>query len=446
MTTQVTQSMRAILCTSLLFVAILAPTTTIAEKKLDRIVAIVENEAITERELFKNVLRAKTMLSQQNREMPDERIIAGQVLQQMIIQRLQLQEAKRLGITMDEITLDRAVTDMAKRNNLTLVEFKQKIESNNGSFQELRQHIRNEFLIQRLIQNQVINQIKVSEQEIENILMLDGKQQHETKYHFAQIWVPPQTSDDALATAKKLLLQVRNKLRDTSFSSLEKLRKRFAQLWKTTLQKNDVKGLRYQIKSLDWRRVESLPKPVRSRIDSLRKMGTSPVISNDKGLYLFQLISSRRNNEEMMQLQYHVRHILIQTNPIDNDAKVQKKLVGIKRKLENGADFRNLACAYSQDPLSSMKGGDLGWADLKNYVPEFAEAVTQARGKGDIVGPFKTTYGWHILEIIDVREQDVADDTLKQQAIAQIKKSKSEESTKLWLLRLRENSRIEIRI
>ncbi len=431
------------LCAALLIAALPC---TAAPRGLDRIIAVVENEAITERQLVKNIRRAQAMLKQQNRKLPDERTLTAQVLQQMIIRQLQLQEAKRLGIVIDDITLDRAVGGMAGRNNLTLAEFKAKVESGNENFQELRLKIRDDLTIQRLVQREVINRIEVSDQEINNLLNFDDNRHRGIEYRFVHIRVPPPADDDALAAAKRHFARVQPQLRGDSFSSLNDLRERFAQLWKAAAAEDDLEELRYQVKDLDWRRAEDLPAPVRRRVDSLRDVGTSPVISNDAGLHLFQLLKTRGDSPEMMQLQYHVRHILIRTSPIDDDEKIRRRLERIKRQLEDGADFDALACEHSQDPLSSMKGGDLGWSNPAGYVPEFAEAVKRARGKGDLVGPFRTSFGWHLLEVLGTREHDVGDDTMRQQAVTEIRKGKSEEETRLWLLKLRENRRVEVRI
>ena len=418
-----------------------------AQQPLDRIVAIVENEAITERQLVTNVERAHAVLARQNRGKPDERALAGQVLQQMIVEQLQLQEAKRIGINIDDITLDRAVTDTAERNGLTLAEFKQKVESSGENFQALRERMRKDLITRRLVQREVIDQIKVSEQEIENALASNADRGFTTEYRFAQIRVPPQANPEALAAAKQRLIRIRRQLRGDSFSSLAGLRRRVARLWKAAAdeQKAPSAQLRYRIKDLGWRDAEALPSPVRRRLGTLRDVGV-PVISNRDGVHVFQLLASRNDGPEMMQLQYRVRHVLMQTNPIDDDEKVRRTLLDVKRRLKNGDDFGALACEYSQDPLSAMQGGKLGWSNLDNYVPEFAEAVRRARGEGDVVGPFKTAFGWHLLEVIGTREQDVGDDVMRREAIAQIKRSKSEEETRLWLLRLRENRRIEIRI
>lgn len=418
-----------------------------AQKALNRIVAVVEDEAITELELSQNISRAARMLKQQKRELPDERTLAGQVLQQMIMRQLQLQEAKKHNIVIDEIALDRAVTDIAGRQGLTLADFERMFADNpDESYLEFRQRIRDELTIQRLIQLEVIQQIQASEEEIQAALAASAPGRESARYHFARIQVVPQ-SPDAAASAKKHLVRIRRQLIEEtdSLSSFASLQKRFSQLWQAKAGK-DAKEALTRTRDMGWRYIEELPGPISRRIDSLRSDGFSPVISSKNGLYLFQLLASRESGHTIMERQYRVRHILIPTSPVDNDAQVRRKLAGIKRKLENGADFAEFACAYSHDPLSSIRDGDLGWSNLKAYAPEFAAAARRSYETGDIVGPFKTTFGWHILEVTDSREQSATDDTPRQQAIVKIKKDKTEESIRLWLLGLREKSRIEIRI
>ena len=435
-----------LLCTALLC-AVVPYYAAAQEKKLDRIVATVENEAITERQLEKNLSRTRRMLERQNRKMPDERTLVGQVLQQMIILQLQLQEAKRLGISIDDITLDHAVEDMARRNNLNLSELKQQVENSGDDFQDLREQIRNDLTIRQLIQTEVINRIEVSDQEIDGVLMPNEAARAGAEYHFAHLRVPPQESADVAAAMKNSLTQVHRQMRGDTFFSFRDLRQHFAKLWRTATKENKVKkSIRYQVKDLGWRRTEKLPAPVRRRIDSIHDSHLSPIIANDDGLHLFVLLASRSDSPTMMQQQYRVRHILMQTTPIEDDETIRRKLLKIKRQLKNGADFEALACQHSEDPLSSMRGGELDWASPESYAPAFAEAIKRARGKGDIVGPFKSSFGWHLLEVIDTRERDVGDDTIRGQAIAQIRQRKSGEETRLWLLNLRENRSIEVRL
>ena len=424
---------------------ILIPAAATAQEILNRIVAIVENEAITELELRQNIARTQRMLAQQKREIPDGRTLARQVLQQMVVQQLQLQEAKKRNVVIDEITLDRAIETIAKRQNLSLSDFERSFENSAESYSGFRQNVRDQLTIQKLIQNQVINQIKFSEQEIEDELAANEAGQPTTEQHrFAQIRIDPKSSG-ATVVAKQRLLTIRKKLQGKSVSSFGELQRHFSRLWKAAEAKDGATDLTYRLKDLGWRYTQELPAVLRRRIDSLQRNNVSPMISGKNRLYLFQRLESR-GGQTIMQRQYQVRHILIPVDLIDDDDTVRRRLTAIKRRLENGADFAKLACAYSHDPLSSTRGGSLGWTNLQGLEPGFAEAAIRAYDTGTIVGPFKTTYGWHILEVTDGRERNVADDTLRQQAIAKIKQGKSEENIRVWLLGLREKSHVEIRI
>ena len=432
-------------CAMTLCAAIAPITVAEAQRPLNRIVATVENEAITELELAQGIERAARMLNRQNLEVPDRRILAQQVLQQMIVRQLQLQEAKKHNIAIDEVALDRAIEAMAESKNLSLDAFEQSFRGRGEDYQTFRHNLRDDLTIRSLIQREVIDRIQVSEKEIKDELASNGIEGTGGEHRFAQIRVVPDSPDVAEA-AKKRLLQIRRQLRGKSFSSFDAFAKRFSRLWKAASEKDAAADLAYRIKDLRWRRTEELPQPVSRRIDSLRSDNVSPIVSSGNSLYLFQRLASRGDGQVLMQRQYRVRHILIPTTLVDGDDKIRKRLIAIKRKLEDGADFAKLACAYSHDPLSSAQGGDLGWSDLQGFVPEFAEAARRAYATGDLVGPFKTAYGWHILEVTGSREENVANDTLRQQAIAKIRQRKSQESVRLWLLGLRGKSRVEVRI
>ena len=424
----------------------LAPIVAAEERRpLNRIVAVIEDEAITELELAYSIDRAVRMLNQQNLEIPDRRILARQVLQQITIRQLQLQEAKKRNVTTDDLALDRVIEAMAESKDLSLDAFEQSFRNSGEDYQAFRRNAREELTIRSLIQHEVIDQIQVSEKEIEDELASNATGETGAEYHFVQIRVVPH-SPDTEAAAKNRLLRIRKQLHARSFPSLSTFDEQFSRLWEAEAEKDAVTDLTYHVKDLRWRRIEDLPEPVSRRIDSLRSDNVSPVISGGDGLYLFQRLASHNDNQVMMQRQYRVRHILMPTSLIDSDDKVRKQLIAIKRKLEDGADFAKFACTYSRDPLSSTRGGDLGWSDLQGFVPEFVEAARRAYSTGTLVGPFKTEYGWHLLEVTDNREENVADETLRQQAAATIRQRKSEESIRLWLLGLREKSRVEIRI
>lgn len=417
----------------------------VAQEALNRIVAVIENEAITELELVQSMERTVRTLDQQNREIPDRQTLVRQVLQQMVVRQLQLQEAKNRNITIDEVTLDRTIETMARSKDLSLEAFEQSFRSSGEDYQAFRDNAREGLIIRNLIQREVIDQIKVSEKEIQEEPAPGENGKTNAEHHFAQIRVAPRSPDQA-TVARKRLLQIRGQLRGKSFSSFGTFDRHFSRLWKSASAEEE-EDLAYSIEDLRWRRTEDLPRPVSLRIDSLRSDNVSPVISSGGRLYLFQRLASRGDeNPAMMQQQYRVRHILMTTSPIDSDDKVRRQLIQIRRKLEEGADFAEFACAYSRDPLSSTQGGDLGWSNLQGFVPEFVEAARRAYATGEPVGPFQTAYGWHLLEVTESREKNVVDETLRQQAIATIRQRKSEESIRLWLLGLQEKSRVEIRI
>ncbi len=432
-----------------------------SEELLDSIVAIVDNETITQRELSRNLANAKAALKKQNITAVDDKILLAQTLQQLITRKLQLQEAKRLNISIDEITLDRAIVQMAQNYQMTLDQFRQRIHSEGGDYEAAREQIHEQLTITRLVQREVINKMEVSEEEIKNYLTEKSNlTQEKSEYHLAHWKTVPRSSDKSVTNLYKLAaIRLRNILTDESITSFARLKRRSRNIWSEFWRsrgyatgKSDVKKEqklpipRYTLVDLGWKKSEELSETMRKHIRAINTGEGTTVIANSKSLNWFYLFGVRNRNHSMKKKQYHIRHILLQTNPLEDESTVRERLVKMKRAIEKNGDFKAFARKYSQDRGSSFKGGDLGWNDPKNFVAEFASAITQAGGGKGVVGPFKSSFGWHLLEVLGEREQDVGDEMARHEAIAEIKKNKLAEEQRLWLLNLRENHHIEVRL
>ena len=186
------------------------------------------------------------------------------------------------------------------------------------------------------------------------------------------------------------------------------------------------------------------PPTLQNLVLETKLRSATSLIKNKETLNWYFLLGIRNTEHGQLETQYHVRHILLQTNPISGDETVQKRLQKIKHIVQKNNNFEALAKQYSKDPGSSFKGGDLGWSNLNSLVPEFKEAALQSAQTNQIVGPFKTSFGWHLVEVIAVREDDLGDRMARNEAVAQIRRSKLEEARTLWLINLRENRHIEI--
>ena len=400
-----------------------------AEQVIDRIAAIVGTTTISLRELMTAVNQLKQNLARQEAEVPDDAVLIPSVLEELIVKKLQLLEAEKLGIAVDENTLDQTLTQIAKNNQLTLAEMKAQIEQDGGVYAEVRESIRAEMIISQLKQRAVIEQVEISESTIQKAL---AEANAATQFRFSYLRAVLPTEAAERDSFRQWFADLRAKLllQDNFDALAPKVAAR--------------KGISY--KSLKARTLAKLPRSLQEQALSMEIGDITPVIRTGKALYLFHLDSKRGANlPKMTETQYHIRHILMRTDAMNTKKQVEKKLWAIKKRLEKGGSFEALAKKYSQDPGSSFKGGDLGWIPTMGLVKEFARQVENAE-HGKIVGPFATDFGLHLLQVQGKREHDISSRVQRQNIIAQLRQKESNSALREWLLRLRENQHIDIRL
>ncbi len=414
---------------AILFFALAIPASSQAQPQvIDKIVAVVGDVAISSRELAMTVERVKQNMMRQEQEIPDSQTLVPRVLEQLIVVKLQLQEAERLGIAIDEITLDQMLTRIAADNGKTLAEMKAEIERGQGSYSEMRESVRQEFIISQLRQS-VINTITVSESEIDAKLRELNTQ---TLFRFSYL-------EAGLPEAE---------------SESEELTKWFHNLRQKMLDENDFSDIAEQAagkasvnyKRSQPRRLNQLPELLQEKVLNMNIGDITSVIRTADTLYLFSL--DGRQAEQLPQVvekQYHIRHILLRSDAMYSDSYIRKKLFAIKKRIENGDSFERMAKKYSQDPGSGFKGGDLGWIPTEGLAVEFAQQVKNAPQR-KLIGPFATAFGQHILEVLGERRQDVSNQIQRRNIIAQLRQEKSGVAINEWLLRLRESQYIDIRL
>ena len=413
---------------AILFFATIIPASSQAQPGvIDKIVAVVGDVAISSRELAVTVERVKQNMMRQEQEIPDSRILVSKVLEQLIVVKLQLQEAERLGITVDEITLDQTLSKIAADNGKTLAEMKAEIERNQGSYSEMRESVRQEFIISQLRQS-VINSITVSESEIEAKLREINAQ---TLFRFSYL-------------AAKL---------PEAENEREELTQWFHDLRRKMLAENDFSGIAKEAAkaSVDYKKpqpkyLNQLPKLLQEKVLNMDIGDITSVIKTADTLYLFSLDGRQaRQSPPIIEKQYRIRHILLRSDAMYSDSYIRRKLLAIKKRIENGESFERMAKKYSQDPGSGFKGGDLGWIPTEGLAAEFAQQVENAP-RGKLIGPFATAFGQHILEVLGERQQDVSNRIQRRNIIAQLRQEKSTTEINEWLLRLRESQYIDIRL
>lgn len=419
---------------------------------LDRIVAVVENDTITERELRGHAETMRRGLERQGKRPPDGSTLRALALQNLVTQKLQLQEAERLGIAVDELALDRAMEEVAARNDMTPAELLERVEREGGNYAELREQVRNDIILKRLVQREVVDRIEVAEAEVEALLAERAGDGSETQYNFAMISVPS-TDAAALAAAKG----ARRALRIHKPLTLARLKKLFARAWKTARAAGERKDAEsedagpqaaappYRIKDLGWRAPGRLPRPLDTRAAEMSSGGVSPIVKRAGALRLYHLLATRNRRADMNLRKYRVRHILLQPDLMRDDDDLRRRLFALRRAILQGQSFAELANTLSEDPGSNFKGGELGWITTVGIAPEFAQMMRETPA-GRISRPFKTAFGWHILQIMDTREEDAERDLVRNQAIAELRKRETPQAVQRWLLELRRKRHIDIRI
>lgn len=399
-------------------------------KPLDHIIAVVNEDVITNTMLNNRIkdFQKQLELSQLSRIEPET--LKKQVLERMIRDTIQLQQAKMFGITVDDLMLNRMLENLAKNNKMSLEKFRETIENEGLNYRRFREQTRDEVIIQQLQQRIIASKITVSDQEVQlYIEQNESLDSSKITYHLRHILIatPEEATAEDINRAKERAVSIYRKIKQGS---------KFEDLAiKESDGRNALNG-----GDLGERKGNELPQLFVDAVKNINPGESSKPIRSASGFHLLQLISS--SNDPLMVQQTHARHILIQTSGELSDEQARKTLLELKQKIENGENFAVLASEFSDDPGSKIKGGDLGWAGPGDYVDKF-ENVANSLSPGQISEPFKTAFGWHILEVLERRDFDQLKTNKENQARNAIQKRKSDEELRLWLRRIRSEAYVE---
>jgi peptidyl-prolyl cis-trans isomerase SurA len=414
--------------------AAVADTAPIQRENVDKIVAVVNDDVITRTELNNRLHAIKDQLKNQSSPLPPDAILEKQVLDRMILASLQLQLADHNGIRVDDETLNRTIERIAGDNKLSLPEFRAVLEKEGYDFASFREDIRREILISRVQQRQVNDHIMVTEQEIDNFLATQRAQGNiGAEYRIAHILiaVPDGASAERIQIARQRAEGILAKLHSG------------ANFQEMAIADSDGQQA-LQGGDLGWRKLGELPTLF---VDSVSRMKTgdiSDLIRSPSGFHIIKLME-QRNNEQHIVTQTHARHILIRTDELTSDEAARTKLSDLRQRIEAGADFTELARKYSNDTANANNGGDLGWINPGEMVPNFEEQMDKL-ATGEISQPFKTDFGWHIVQVLERRSHDNTDTFVRSQARDTLRQRKTEEELQSWLARLRDDAYIENRL
>ena len=419
----------ALLCGALLF-PIIAPA-----EVLDNIIAIVEDDVILENELQKEVATIEQRITASKSPMPPMSILRHQVLERMIVDKLQRQLAEKAGINISEETLTSSAGDIAKRNNMSPEEFRVELEKQGMSYAAFLENMKNEIVVNELRQREIGGRIKVTDREVEHYLETQqGKVGEElVQYHLGHILIalPEGASAAAIQKAQTKADEVVKKLRA-------------GQDFTQTAMSESNDGNALKGGDLGWRTLRDMPTLFVNEVGKLRQGNISEPLRSPSGFHILKMLELKGLADGHTVVKTKVRHILIKTNELLDDAEASKRAWALKERLTSGDDFATLARAHSDDKGSAIKGGSLDWVESGALVKPFEEAMSKLK-INEISDPIQTQFGWHIIQVLDRENRDNSAEFKKNQVREAIRKRKIEEETELWLRKLRDEAFVEIK-
>jgi peptidyl-prolyl cis-trans isomerase SurA len=401
---------------------------------LDRVAAIVNDGVVLSSDLDVQVETVSERLRAQKLDLPAQNVLRQQVLERLVVQEIQLQRAQHDGVKVTDETLNAALQDVARRNNLTLSQLPQALADQGIEYAAYRDDLRKEITLSMLRQRDVLERIAVTPKEIDQYLEKQAKApsgNHEYNVSHILIAVPQEATQAQLDDAARRATEVHQKA-----SSGED----FARL--AVAYSNSQTAL--EGGSLGWRKETELPTFLTDVVEKLKPGEVSQPVRTPTGFHLVKLNEVRGADAKAIENQVHLRHILMKTTELADDATVKLKLNALRDRILKGEDFAGLAQTNSEDPGSAAQGGDLGWTGPGAFVPEFEQQITNLKDN-EITEPFKSQYGWHLVQMLGHRQFDATDEVKRRKAMEAIRASKADEETEIWLRRLRDEAYVEFK-
>jgi peptidyl-prolyl cis-trans isomerase SurA len=402
--------------------------------KIDRIIAIVDQSVITEQELADRIKTVSTQLEKQGNTLPPQDILEKQILERLIVDSLQLQLAAQTGLKVDDTQLDKTIERIAAQNKMDVEEFKAILEKDGLSLRKFREDIRNEITIARLREREVDNKLNVTEGEVDNYLTTQanrGGDQDEFEISHILIRTPEDASPEDLQKAKAKTQEALQQLSNG---------KDFAQVSAAFSDApNALEG-----GALGWKNSSQMPAIFLEALKTLQVGEVAKPIRSPNGFHVLKLTNRRGAASSLVIGQTHARHILIKLSEVMSEKEGKRKIDGIKERIDNGTKFEDMARQYSEDG-SANNGGDLGWVNPGDTVPPFEKAMN-ALGLGEISEPILSSFGWHIIQVLERRQQDMTKEASRLKARQEIRARKSEEAYQDWIRELRDRAFVELRL
>ena len=429
MNTQFSLNLRSFAGLTSILSALLASTALAQVEVLDQVVAIVDDDIILASELQERVVGVRSNMESRGVELPDDETLVRETLDRLILDSIQLQLANRYGVRIPDAQLDEAMTRLARQNGLTLEQFRVAIEQSGQSYAATREDLRQDLAIQRVQQGNVMRNINISEQEIDNFLATEeGEVMTQPEYRVVQALLATSRGEDAAS------LQAKETFIDATLASIQE----------GTPFETAVSGAgpyAFTGGDLGWRKLGDIPSMF---VEVVPTMSTGDVtkVRSSSGFHLVYLADAVGG--ERLVKQTDVRHILIKPTEVLDEAAAEALAGQLMERAKGGEDFGALARQYSDDIGSAAEGGELGWTNPGQMVPEF-EAAMAAAEEGVVTEPFRSEFGWHILEVTGRRDKDFSGEIQRNQVANYIREQKYQEELDAWLRKIREEAFVEIK-
>lgn len=418
----------------LLGAALLAVTAQAQVRPLDRVVAIVDNDVVMQSQLDARLREVQQTIDKRGGSLPPADVLSQQVLERLIVENIQLQMGERSGIRISEEELSQAVGTIAQRNGLTLEQFREALARDGLSYADAREQIRREMIISRVRQRRVAERIQVTDQEVQNFLASDlGKMQLSEEFRLANILIPVSegASSGEIQTAEHQAREVYEQLRQgADFAQLAIARSAS----ETALEGGEM----------GWRKAGQLPPPFDNLVSALAPGQVTEPVRTPGGFIILKLIE-KRGGDTLVRDEVHVRHILLKPSEIRSEEDTRRLVERLYQRIQAGEDFAELARNFSEDPGSALNGGDLNWIDPNALVPEFRDVMSNTPS-GELSKPFKSPYGWHVLQVLGRRATDSSTELREQQAANLLRNRKYEEELQTWLRQIRDEAYVEVKL
>ena len=400
---------------------------------LDRVVAIVDDDVVLYSELNQRMAGILSRIQQSGTQAPPEEILRKQVLEQLVSERLQLNMGYNAGIRISDEEVNQTLARVAASNNVSLEDYIAQIHASGSTLANVRQEIVDEIIIMRVQQGQVMRRIRISEQELTNFLNSEeGRLVTSPDVNIGQILfsVPSSSSpDETKAIVEKL-------------NNIEEQLKAGADFRQLAIANSDDQSA-LEGGDLGWRKMAQLPGVFIEAVESMDVGQVSKAIRSAAGYHLIKLYDRRGGGEKLIE-QHFSRHILLKPNQIRDEAATIQLLNKLRDRVKDGEDFAVLSKEFSEDPGSALKGGELGWSTPGMFVAEFEQTMSGI-ALNEVSEPFRSQYGWHILQVTDRRMQDFSDNILRNGAENLLRQRKFAEELQVWLQEIRDEAFVEIK-